>query len=376
MQWCFRDASVLWDGDLQTRDFCWQEAIITGENFGHFVDLSGFMVFPGFVDVHGDGFEHHLAKRRGVLKDIQFGFHAAHNELASNGITTAVLAQFFSWEGGMRGPEFAAHFLPGLQRFQDRVPTTLMPQLRFEIHMREAYEQFYNLVRDYNVPYVVFNDHLPHEALRKGKKPPRLNGQALKAKRSPDQHLELLQRYHASHLDVMADLPRFAARLRELGCLLGSHDDHTAEDRGFFYQMGAVISEFPETIEAARAAQGPVFMGAPNFVRGGSHKDNVSASDLVDQGLVTALASDYHYPSLWLATQDIARTKGWAHAFDLVARGPARALGLNDRGYLLEGARADFIVVHAETHTIQGTFAAGQPTFATAEFAQRLLSIA
>ena len=82
----FRNAMVLWGDDLQTRDFCWQGAIITGENFGHSVDLSGFMVFPGFVDVHGDGFEHHLAKRRGVLKDIQFGFHAAHNELASNGI--------------------------------------------------------------------------------------------------------------------------------------------------------------------------------------------------------------------------------------------------------------------------------------------------
>ena len=35
------------------------------------VDLSGFMVLPGIVDIHGDGFERHLAPRRGAMKDMR-----------------------------------------------------------------------------------------------------------------------------------------------------------------------------------------------------------------------------------------------------------------------------------------------------------------
>ena len=39
-------------------------------------DLQGFMVLPGIVDLHGDGFERHLAPRRGAVKDLQNGLEA------------------------------------------------------------------------------------------------------------------------------------------------------------------------------------------------------------------------------------------------------------------------------------------------------------
>ena len=34
------------------------------------VDLSGYLILPGIVDIHGDGFEKHLAPRRGAMKDM------------------------------------------------------------------------------------------------------------------------------------------------------------------------------------------------------------------------------------------------------------------------------------------------------------------
>ncbi len=61
------------------------------------IDLSGYLVLPGIVDVHGDGFERHLAPRRGAMKQMAEGIVAAEAELAANGITTGVLAQFLSW---------------------------------------------------------------------------------------------------------------------------------------------------------------------------------------------------------------------------------------------------------------------------------------
>jgi len=53
------------------------------------VDLDGYWVLPGIVDIHGDGFERHLAPRRGAVSDLAAGLVAVEAELAANGITKA-----------------------------------------------------------------------------------------------------------------------------------------------------------------------------------------------------------------------------------------------------------------------------------------------
>ncbi|WP_367153229.1 hypothetical protein [Leisingera sp. F5] len=58
---------------------------------GRVADLTGYLVLPGIVDLHGDGFERHLAPRRGAMKQMAEGVVAAEAELAANGITTAVM---------------------------------------------------------------------------------------------------------------------------------------------------------------------------------------------------------------------------------------------------------------------------------------------
>ena len=64
---------------------------------------------------------------------------------------------------------------------------------------------------------------------------------------------------------------------------------------------GCSIAEFPTTLgaaEAARAAGMAIVMGAPNLVIGGSHSGNVSAAELVRQGLLDVFSSDYVPASL------------------------------------------------------------------------------
>src|SRR6056297_4089134 len=112
--------------------------IVAGD-VGRNVNLSGYLVLPGIVDIHGDAFEKHLAPRRGAMKDLDQGLIAAEAELAANGITTAVLAQFYSWEGGMRGPEFAGRVLAGLDDVRETLVTDLRAQLRFETPLLDAY---------------------------------------------------------------------------------------------------------------------------------------------------------------------------------------------------------------------------------------------
>ena len=343
------------------------------------VDLTGFLVLPGMVDAHGDGFEKHLAPRRGAMKNMGQGLIAAEAELAANGITTAVLAQFYSWEGGMRGPDFAERVFTGLQEVRPRLDTDLRVQLRFETPMLDDYDAMQDMARRFEIPYVVFNDHLPHDALEKGKRPPRLTGQALRIGRNPEKHLEYMQALHARMGDVPAALDGLTKSLADQGIRMGSHDDRTADQRAQWHAMGVNIAEFPETQEAAEAARATgdgVILGAPNVVRGGSHNGNVSAIDLAAMGLCDALASDYHYPSLRRAAFLLADggITDLAGAWSLVSAGPARLLGLTDRGTLTPGQRADLVILDATTRDICATISRGRVTHLRGAAATRFLA--
>ncbi|MCR9126645.1 MAG: alpha-D-ribose 1-methylphosphonate 5-triphosphate diphosphatase [Rhodobacteraceae bacterium] len=366
-------------------DGAWQQRLSLADGHivdgpvGRPVDLSGFLVLPGIVDVHGDGFERHLAPRRGAMKQMAEGLVAAEAELAANGITTAVLAQFISWEGGLRGAEFAAQVFEALAAMRGAPGTDLIAQLRFETHLLEAYDTLPAQIARWQVPYVVFNDHLPHERLAAGRRPRSLTGQALKAGRNPERHLAYLNELHARHGEVPAALDALTRRLAAQGVRMGSHDDRGAAHRAIWRARGVRIAEFPETLEAAEAARAggdAVVLGAPNLVRGGSHKGNVSALDLVAMGLCDALASDYHYPSPRRAALLLARSGvcDLAQAWALVSSGPARVLGLTDRGTLGAGKRADLVVIDPATERVAATISRGVVSYMSGPVAARFMA--
>lgn len=349
---------------------------IVPDRVGRAVDLAGYLVLPGIIDLHGDGFERHLAPRRGAMKQMEEGVIATEAELAANGITTAVLAQFHSWEGGVRGPDYAARVFAAIRGVRGKVATDLIPQLRFETYMLDDYARLPGLIAEWQVPYVVFNDHLPHDRLAAGRRPPRLTGQALKAGRNPEVHLQMLMALHARSGEVAGALDGLCRTLKAQSVRMGSHDDRTAADRLVWRARGVQIAEFPETAEAAEAARtggDEIVLGAPNAVRGGSHKGNASAIDLIAMGLCDALASDYHYPSPRRAALMLARSGvvDFAAAWGLVSRGPARILGLADRGTLAPGNRADLVVLDARTHRVAATLAGGRVSYMSGDVASR-----
>jgi alpha-D-ribose 1-methylphosphonate 5-triphosphate diphosphatase len=370
----FRGAEVLRPDGLVRDDLSLSEGRVA-EADGRVIDLTGFLVLPGIVDVHGDAFERHLAPRRGAVTDLFLGLRAVETELAANGITTAWLAQFWSWEGGMRGPEFAVSLAEALAAYEAQLD--LRMQLRLEIGCYKDFDAVRALIKRHRIGYVVVNDHLPHRALSQGKRPPRLEGQALKSRRSPADHLALLQRLHDGMPEARAALPDLAAALRADGVILGSHDDETAEARAMFRALGVGISEFPTTKAAAqeaRAAGDPVVMGAPNVLRGGSHDGRLSAEEVIAEGAVTALASDYHYPTPLQAVFKLADTgMPLAEAWGLVSIGPARMMGLTDRGALAPGQRADLVIVEAGTRRVAGTIAGGRMAYLAGELALRMI---
>ena len=129
---------------------------------------------------------------------------------------------------------------------------------------------------------------------------------------------------------------------------MASHDDTLVEHVNEALANGIRISEFPTTEEAARYASEngmTVLMGAPNIVRGGSHSGNVSAETVAREGYLGALSSDYVPISLISAVFSL-NERGimpLPEAMNLVSSHPAEAVGLDDRGRIAEGLRADLV---------------------------------
>jgi alpha-D-ribose 1-methylphosphonate 5-triphosphate diphosphatase len=115
-------------------------------------------------------------------------------------------------------------------------------------------------------------------------------------------------------------------------------------------EAGITISEFPTTMEAASAARAHglgIIMGAPNLVRGGSHSGNVSALSLARAQLLDCLSSDYVPHALLHGAFLLRDQGGWTlpEAVATVTRTPAALIGLDDRGVIATGRRADFVRV-------------------------------
>lgn len=136
------------------------------------------------------------------------------------------------------------------------------------------------------------------------------------------------------------------------GITIASHDDATLDHVEEAKAFGVRLAEFPTSLEAADASHAAgmsVLMGAPNVVRGKSHSGNIAARTLAERGVLDVLSSDYVPFSLIHAPFVLAEGEGamsLPQAIRLVTATPARTVGLDDRGRIAEGLRADLVRVH------------------------------
>lgn len=329
------------------------------------LDLTGYFVLPGIIDLHGDGFERHLTPRPSAPFDKRRALHSAAAELAVNGVTTAWFAQSWSWEGGFRSGQATCDLLAALSAQKAALLADVRVQIRLETHVTDAFAEVERAVAQHGVDYVVFNDHLPEAVEMADHQPARFAQWAAQTKRSAEEMLAIIRAAQAQGAVVPAALARIAAAFKSLGVRMGSHDDATAEVRGYHRSLGADVCEFPTTFAAAqtaRTAGEPVLMGAPNVVRLGSQSGNIAAQALIEAGLCDALVSDYYYPALAQAAWHLvdAGVMDLPAAWGLISTRPAQIMGLQDRGHLGLGARADLIAVNLETRQVELTISAGR----------------
>jgi alpha-D-ribose 1-methylphosphonate 5-triphosphate diphosphatase len=319
------------------------------------IDLGGVICMPGLVELHTDNIETVLAPRPGVRWPLELAVAFHDRSVVSAGITTVcdAVALGDALPGSTR-PQVEAQIVDAVVRgvAGGRFAADHFLHLRCEL----VYDELVNVVRRFiDEPRVVLlsvMDHTPGQRqfadLRKfeqyyaGRHGLDAAGvERMVAARRRDQEL------HAA-----ANRDAVVALARERGIPLATHDDANADHIAEARREGAVIAEFPTSREAARAARDvgmAVLMGSPNIVLGGSQSGNVSALELACDGLVDIFSSDYVLQSLLHAPFAVAAATGTPlhRTMRSVTVTPARAIGLDDRGELALGQRADLIFVDA-----------------------------
>ena len=75
-------------------------------------------------------------------------------------MTTAYMAQGWSWEGWHRSPDRCEAVLTALAAYRPQMMTDLRVQIRAETHLVSETARLIEVVRQFGVGYGVFNDHL------------------------------------------------------------------------------------------------------------------------------------------------------------------------------------------------------------------------
>lgn len=225
--------------------------------------------------------------------------------------------------------------------------------LRHETYNLDAEETIGQWLAKGRIDLFAFNDHTENTVLLLNK-PNKRKTMVARTGLTDEDFDVLLQRVLSRADAVPGSMSRIAKIAREADVRMLSHDDNSPDMRRAFRAQGVRIAEFPINQEAAReAAAGgdAIVFGAPNVVRGGSHTGWTKASDMIEKGLCSVLASDYYYPAPLLAAFRLAHdgVLPLAKAWDLISAAPAHAAGLADRGTLASGQRADILLVDDAT---------------------------
>ncbi|MEM7544692.1 MAG: alpha-D-ribose 1-methylphosphonate 5-triphosphate diphosphatase [Pseudomonadota bacterium] len=335
------------------------------------VDCGGDFVCPGLVELHTDNLERHLQPRPGVKWPPAAAVLAHDRELASVGITTVFdalrvgsLPSEITRSYGKYARDLATEILS--HRAAGHLKISHFLHLRAEICSETLVEELEEFGPDDRIGILSLMDHTPGQRQFRdtAKMAEYLTGKYGMGAEGIEAYFDRLRALSA-RVRTKHEAAAAAAGGR-LGAALASHDDTTKEDVANSLRHGCRIGEFPTTSEAAHASHEAgvaVIMGAPNYLRGGSHSGNVSAAALAADGVLDILSSDYAPSSLLMGAVRMGQE------FDDMSRGiravtsiPARAARLTDRGSLAVGQRADLVrfTLAKDLPAVQATWVRGE----------------
>lgn len=321
----------------------------------HTLDLEGDYLIPGIVDVHTDHVETHIHPR----STVQWPFLPAlmaHDAVVISGGTTTVFDSLCVG-ASMKRPDRREILVPLIEALEAGQAAGMfraehLLHLRCEISDADTPALTQAALERGTSRLVSIMDHTPGD--RQSPDIERwLNHMVremdISVEEGREKMAELFERSARIGADVRA---KVVAMARSHGLALMSHDDRTLEHVDMAKAEGVTISEFPTTLEAARHAKAlglANVAGAPNFLRGGSQSGNVAVKELLQEGLIDVLASDYVPRSpldcAFAIAADPQMQDDLPTALKMVTDAPAQLTGLVDRGRIETGMRADLVQV-------------------------------
>ena len=323
------------------------------------VDARGAYVVPGLIDIHSDYVENVASPRPSVVMDLSTSLYKADRELVSHGVTT--IFHSLSVYGAHVFDHKPIRDFGNVSALIDRVAALRAGEerdhlIRHRLHMRveldsvDLYDDIESFLRSGKVDLVSVMDHTPGQGQYRDLL---VFGDTLKGYRdvSDEDVRDIVRQQQESQKLTYAQITALASVARERGVSIASHDDDSEDKLAFMDGLEATISEFPISLDIARAARARgmhTIAGAPNVMLGHSHSGNLSAREAVQAGAIEVLCSDYYPAALLDAVFTLRDQCGLdiAKAFALVTINPAKAAGIADEvGSIAVGKRADVLLV-------------------------------
>lgn len=346
----FQEDGWLENANIYIRDGRIEEISQAKHSADQVISGHGLHALPGIIDLHGDGFEYHMAPRAGVHCPIDMAVMANDMALISSGITTFYYSITDGFETGVRSRETVRKILAAIDRHRPDMRCDVRIHIRHEQANTEDHEELLDWIRKGRIDLLSLNNHLPLVGDEKSFER-YIAGFKRRVSADLEEARQMVETFQ-SRLPLGAAQTREIAELcRARGVSLASHDNKSIKDTDESLQLGVRIAEFPMTTEIAkrfREEDVHVLMGSPNAVRGSSHVNAVGVRDALKAGAVDILCSDYHYPSLFKAPFLMAELGivEFHQAWKMVSENPADAAGLAGRkGRLKEGMDADMLLV-------------------------------
>jgi alpha-D-ribose 1-methylphosphonate 5-triphosphate diphosphatase len=330
-------------------------------------DLGDRDLVPGAVDLHSDCLENLAHPRPSAALPLESALYDFDAYVLSHGVTTNYLCIGLEDDATKhRSDKRAIETEALIRERRGGLRADYAIHLRVDV-TRDSNDLVRELVGNGVVGLLSYMDHTPGQ----GQYPDEADWLEHYQSRwgaGSDVLAERLAAKRSGQTRTDAMRAELAAIGHAAGIPVAAHDDDSvgAVRRG--EALGVRISEFPVNAQAARAAAAAgigIVMGAPNARRGRSHLTNLSAREALALGTLDALASDYHPPSVFAAAYMLAAEQlcSFEAAIALVSSGPARVVGLTDRGRIAPGMRADLVAIEARgVHpVVRQTWVAGVP---------------
>jgi alpha-D-ribose 1-methylphosphonate 5-triphosphate diphosphatase len=314
------------------------------------IDLQGKWLMPGMIDLHCDALEKEVEPRPNVHFPLTFACAQADKRNAAAGITTVYHALSFAHdELGVRNNQFAAQIARAVHDWHPHGLVDNRVHCRYEITDETGLPVLKALLAEQSMHLISMMDHTPGQGQFKDMAAYR-DYLTRTYKKTADEVEVIVERKVEAASGAYARMYELAQAAHAAGISVASHDDDSAERVTTMSGIGADISEFPISLEAAKAAKAAgmsTIFGAPNIIRGKSQSGSMRAIDAIHEGVADCLCADYAPATLIMAVMSIPSLTDLdlPATVRLVTANPAKAAKLDDRGSIAVGKRADLIAV-------------------------------